>query len=60
MKTAVELQSGESATIRVDLGDKLLPGEYEVTVSYFAKSKGLLADAKDDLKSNVVKIRIEK
>ena len=60
LKTAVELQSGDSSVYTFKLGAALEPGEYEIHVVYYAKSKGLLANAQDDLKSNVVKITVEK
>ncbi len=57
---SVELKSGESVSIAIALGDKLNPGEYEVFVTYYAKTKELLQGATADLVTNVLKFKIEK
>ncbi len=46
--------------LEIALGDKLGAAEYEVTVVYYCKSKGLLKDAPADLVSNVAKIKVSK
>ena len=59
---SVALDSGESrkAEWQMPLDSSDLPaGEYEVAVTYYAKSRGLLKDAKEDLKSNVVKFSVK-
>ena len=40
-------------------GVELPPGEYELEFVYYAASKGLLAGAADDLRSNRVKVKVE-
>ena len=47
-------------TLEIALGDKLGPGEYEVSIVYYCKSKELIKDAPADLVSNVVKIKVGK
>ncbi len=60
LKKAIELKSGESVTLDIALGEKLPAGEFEVAVSYYAKTKQLLDGAEADLVSNIVKFKIEK
>ena len=44
--------------VRLDGGVTLPPGEYEVRFVYYARTKGLLKDALDDLQSNPVKFKV--
>lgn len=39
--------------------DDLTPGEYEIHLIYFAKTKKLLKGAKEDLKTNVVRFKVK-
>jgi hypothetical protein len=60
----VTLQAGESRSCEIRFSDvkglgTLPAGEYEIRVTYYARSRRLLKDATADLLSNTLKIRIE-
>lgn len=62
-KVPVTLESGESrvqiVAVVPEPRARLRPGEYEVSVVCFTKTKSLLAEAPEDLMSNAVKFRVE-
>ncbi len=56
-----EIKAGERAAVDVPItNEKPLPiGDYEVTVVYHARTRGMLKEATEDVKSNTVKFKVE-
>lgn len=45
--------------LRIDAAVSLAAGEYEIRFIYYARSKSLLEDAPDELRSNLLRVRVE-
>ena len=58
MSDPIELTAGDSREYEIR-GIRLGPGEYEIQVTYYAWSEGLIPDAEDDLKTHVHGFQIE-
>jgi hypothetical protein len=48
-----------SAKVSTGGSHPLGPGEYEVRIVYYAKTRGLVGDAGRDLESNAVRVVVE-
>ncbi len=57
-KNPVELKPEEIITRELLVTENLPEGEYEIQVIYYAKSKELLKDASNDLKSNAIRFNL--
>jgi hypothetical protein len=57
----IQFKTGGNVMVRIPLADavELKAGEYEIRVVYYAKTKGLVKEAAEDLESNVVRFKIE-
>jgi hypothetical protein len=60
-RRAIEVYSGGRISTNIELDQMLIlpPGEYEMQVVYYAQSQGLLKDAFDDLRSNVLRFKVQ-
>jgi hypothetical protein len=58
------LRTAERSTVKIDLKDprkefRLEPGEYEMQVVYHARTLRLMAGVAEDVKSNVLRFKVE-
>ena len=54
-----DFRSGEIWNMKVKVGSLPRAGEYELQVVYYAKKKKLLSSAKEDIRTNKIRFRIE-